>query len=269
MRTIGLAVAAVLAGSLVTAEASAMRLVEFEFEGMADEVRAWHPTFGYIGSDRPISGRITINLDAPDKGDDTWSRYDEAVRDVSLSLELPLGPVTGGYSSDFIYTSDEIVLPPLRGVSLVSQPRFPQQSDSLRIGSFLSNEPSYLGSRSSTFFQSGADYFVTLSIFEMSSFSPDDLIDTNDLTLANILSMADQGFGFRIFGDTIAVGSPSGPVVSPDVYVEPSTHGFRASGTITSFTVPQPVPLPAAAWLLLSALAALAGVKAWPRLRRA
>ncbi len=124
------------------------------------------------------------------------------------------------------------------------------------------------------------------------------MANSEELTVANVLAFANHGLSFALRGDTYSpshiFGSPpgedpgffgssstsnlAGSSTTSDLYIREefanatlflSQHGFMASGTITSLTEVAPVPLPAAAWLMLSGLAALVGVRAWPRKERA
>ncbi len=261
MRTIALTAAVAIAGSFLTAEASAMRLVEFEFEGHTNRIDAVVSTStsssSYSSSDQHrVTGRFTLDLDAASDPANSGA-YPMGLVDFTVTVDFEGGPASAGFSPTSTYSGQrqlDLFLFGENGVELN-----PGQGNGLRIESNLTSTFAPLPA------QNPSDFGVVHAVIQHMSIAASDaagILTSNDLTAANVLALADQDISFWMVGDAAASSLF-------DFFVDPNEHWFSAGGQITSLSVVAPVPLPAAVWLMVSGIAALAGVKVWPRFRRA
>ena len=261
VRTASMAVVLTIASSVVTAEASVMQLVQFEFEGHTNSIEAKvgsrTSSFSYRSLEQHrVAGRFTLNLDAASdpagSGDYPW-----ALVDFTVTVDFAGGPASADFSPTSTYSGERpLNLFPFgeNGVELN-----PEQGNGLLIESNLTAPFAPLP------MQSPSDFGVVHAAMQYMSITASDaagLLTNSDLTVANVLALADQSIGFWMQGDAAAWSLN-------DFFVDPNEHWFTAGGQITSLSVVTPVPLPATVWLMLSGIAAVAGAKVWPRLRRA
>ena len=273
MRFTVFAAALALAGGGLAGEAAAMRLATFEFEGVTSSIGLPGDGGGLRPGPRAldrdsyaISGRFTLDLDAS-LGPEP-NNYPGAVKALSLSLPLDEGTLTGqqvvgapttglpGQINRLVWFSDGLTL---GGDQLASD------SAVFALGVPLNGPITTVASRTrragfpEVFSPVTTRYDAEPTFLEIIARAPDGTEAPSDLTVANILALADLDLRFQLYGLALAI--------DPSEFKLGYAEGFGASGSITSLTEVGSVPLPAAAWLMLSGLAALAGFRVWPRTR--
>lgn len=254
MRVTALAAGLLIAGSLA-AEAEAMRLATFDFQGTVNSSLTVPHT---------IAGSFTIDLDAAYS--EAADKYPNAIIDFTVAYNSSHGMATGQYNPGGIFGRSPLILflgQTRQGVAIRSN----NSGERLTISAPLSGEPGFIYQTVSPFL-SVSDTFLQLNGFEMTAFGAIDTSAEIGLSAESILALANQGMGFELFGRTSDQGTVTGTTSDFFIPFEPDPNEFIAEGTINSLTLVSQVPLPAAAWLMLSALATLVGFKALPRLRR-
>lgn len=249
-----LACAFLLATSMWASEASAMRLATFEFEGTVNS---------NLSVPHTIFGTFTIDLEAAYS--EPNGNYPDGIVEFTVAYNSGQGIATGDYEPGGIFgRSPILLLGPRQGIAINSS----DSGEQLTISAPLSGEPGFIY-QSGRPFLSISDTFLEINGFEMIAFGAS---GETGLTIERILALANQGMRFELFGTTSEQGTVTTIAVpTPDFFIpfEPNPNEFIAEGTIDSVTLVSQVPLPAAAWLMLSALAGLAGLRVWPRLRSA
>ena len=253
MRFGAIACGVLLAGCCMAGEAAAMRLATFDFEGAA--------TFGHEGQ---IKGSFTLDLDAAETND--FGSHRNAVTEFTVEFTLSSGVVLNGEFSPNGHYSRGLASPHLFPYGVTLEPF--ERYGAFGVTAPLSGTTVFFQRIPETIFRDAADVYLAATGIEFSAFCETFPEGSGGLSVDHILSLANQGMTFRFFGALTETETSGVASVSSDLIIfepEPRSDVFYASGSIQSVTQVSQVPLPAAAWLMLSGLAALAGVRVWPR----
>ncbi len=277
MRVIAFAASFMLAAFSCSASSIAAGLANFTFQGTADTVLVVvdGAVVGPVPATSPVVGRFTLDLNTP-VSSNSFDYFDAGIplsppsSSVSARSATYAGSVTRATVELELNAASLIGLRQnngLRNYVAVEDGRvlderdiiFPERDDLFALGLSLTGPLSPI---LSTFdMELGqVDIFSALTDLTLTSVVGGGLIDTTDLSIETLTAFLNAGVRFEVFGSVFATAS--------NFPGEVATGFFALSGDVTSFSAPEPIPLPAAAWLLLSALAALAGIKIWPGLRR-
>ncbi len=232
-----------------------MHLATFEFEGVTENILAVDndADVSRYSSSAPhaVSGRFTLDLDALNNPDNGGS-FSPAVVDFTVTVGFEGGPASAQYSPVRTYSGSTD-----GGNIRIDLGPHPKEILAVDLSGPWAPLPVVPPVDPFAPFPTGV-MFAAMQRISLTTFDEAGLLATGDLSVANLLALINEDMRFRISGD--AGGSSLN-----DLFVDPHIHNFSAEGTITSLTEVGTVPLPAAAWLMLSGLAALAGVRAWPR----